>query len=129
MKKGFALIELLLVIAILSLIVSVIIPVSYDLYTFYIETHEIEKFVIFLSGIKRESFLYNRENVIHEKNGIIYVNDKSIRDFNFKFQIDSPIIFFKNGTSSGGIIKIITNKNAYKIQVSSPLGEIHYEKM
>lgn len=129
MKKGFALIELLLVIAILSLIVSVIIPVSYDLYISYIETHEIEKFVIFLSRIKRESFLYNRENVIHEKNGIIYVNDKSIRDFNFKFQIDSPLVFYKNGTSSGGTIKIITNKNAYKIQVSSPLGEIHYEKM
>lgn len=129
MNKGFTLIELLLVIAILSLIVSVIIPVSYDLYISYIETHEIEKFVVILSGIRRESFLYNRENVIHEKNGIIYVNDRAIRDFNFKFQIDSPVIFYKNGTSSGGIIKIIANKNSYKIQVSSPLGEIHYEKM
>ncbi|MEN2985835.1 MAG: type II secretion system protein [Thermodesulfovibrionaceae bacterium] len=127
MKKGFTLIEILIVLAILSLVFSVVVPFSYSLYTYYTETHEIEKVALTLSSLRREAFLYNRENIVYEKNGILYLNDNPL-SMNFKFKMDKPIIFFKNGTSSGGIISVFTGKNLYKIEVNSPFGEIHYEK-
>lgn len=128
MNKGFTLIEVLIALVILSLIFAVVLPVSYSLYTYYKESHEIEKIVVLLSNARRESFLYNKENVIHEKNGVLYINGKAIEEFGFRFRIDTPVVFFKNGTSSGGEINIFTEKNIYKIEINSPFGEIRYEK-
>lgn len=129
MKNGFTLIEILIALTILALISSLVIPISYSIYDYYVETHEIEKIVFMISNIRRESFLYNRENVLYEKNNILYINEKPVENVSFRFKINSPILFFKNGTSSGGTINIFKDSAAYKIEIYSPFGEIRYEKL
>lgn len=128
MSKGFTLIELLIVLAILTFLFSLIFPFSHSLYTYYTEVREIEKLVLTLGNLRRDSFLYNRENTIFEKNGTLYINDISMSFNKFKFKIKKPISFLKNGTSTGGIIYIFTEKNTYKININTPFGEIWYEK-
>lgn len=128
MSKGFTFIELLIVLAILTFLFSLIFPFSHSLYTYYTELREIEKLVLTLGNLRRDSFLYNRENTIFEKNGTLYINDISMSFNKFKFKIKKPISFLKNGTSTGGIIYIFTEKNTYKININTPFGEIWYEK-
>lgn len=129
MKNGFTLIEVLIALTILAVVFSLIMPISYSMYNYYNEIREIEKIVFMISNVRRESFLYNKENVLYEKNGILYINERPVENFSFRFKINSPIIFFKNGTSSGGIIKIFKDNTAYKIEIYSPFGEIRYEKL
>lgn len=127
--KGFTLIELLLVLFILSFILGFAAPISYTLYNNYKETNEIEKLTLFLSQIRREAFLYNKEITIYEINESLYINDEVIKKFPFKFKINSPIRFYNKGTSSGGIIYVFTGRSIYKLVISSPFGEIHYERV
>jgi prepilin-type N-terminal cleavage/methylation domain-containing protein len=127
-KRGFTLVEVLITISILVLIFSVSLPISFSMYKYYKESQEVDKFVIFLSTLRREAFLYNKEHKIAEKDGFLIIDDKATEIEGLKFSIDTPIIFYKNGTSSGGTIIVYTPNFKFKIEISAPFGEIKYEK-
>jgi len=127
-KRGFTLVEVLITISILLLIFSVSLPISFSMYRYYKESQEVDKFVIFLSTLRRDAFLYNREHKIAERDGLLLIDDKVKEVEGLKFSIEKPIIFYKNGTSSGGIIIVYTPNFKFKIEISAPFGEIKYEK-
>lgn len=126
--KGFTLVEILISIAIFSLILSVVVPFSYSLFFYYKDSREVEKLIIFLSSLRREAFLYNKEFIIYEKEGRLFVNENPVEKIQLKVSIEKPIHFYKNGTSSGGIIFVSSERNIFKIIIYYPFGEIFYEK-
>lgn len=128
LQKGFTLIEILIVIAILGLLFSVTIPVSYELYENYKNSLKVQDLMFYISTLKRESFLYSEPIEISSSDGAILVNGEK-RTFNDLFiVISQPFRFFKNGTTEGGQIEVRINNGLYKIKVSSPFGEITLER-
>jgi len=128
-KIGFTLIEILIALSILLLIFSITLPVSFSMLKYYKESQEVDKLVIFLSSLRRDAFLHNKEHIISEKDGILNIDGKLNEIEGLKFFIDVPIIFYKNATSSGGIIIVNTSNFKFKVEISSPFGEIKYEKI
>ena len=129
LKRGFTLIEVLITLSILLLIFSVSLPISFSMFKYYKESQEVDKLVIFLSSLRRDAFLYNKEHIIAEKDGFLTIDGKLKEIEGLKFSVENPIIFYKNGTSSGGIIIVYTSNFKFKIEISSPFGEIKYEKI
>jgi prepilin-type N-terminal cleavage/methylation domain-containing protein len=128
MKKGFTLIEMLIVVAIIAILFSTIAPISINMYKSYMASQSAEKILILLSKIRRHSFLYSVEYNIHCKKGHLFINDKEIalKD-KVTCKTQKPIIFYNNGTSSGGDMKIKISNFTYTIKVSSPFGAISLE--
>ncbi len=124
-KKGFTLIEILLVISIIGLMFSVSLPVSYSMYQRYQSSLKAEEVLILLSTIRRESFLYSEEKYIYSREGRMLINENEERDLRDIFvQIDRPIKFFKNGTTSGGEVKIYINNYSFLIDIRPPFGDL-----
>ena len=55
-QKGFTLIEVLLVVAIIGIMLSVSLPVSFSMYNSYKSSLKAQEVMIFISKLKRESF-------------------------------------------------------------------------
>lgn len=123
-KKGFTLVEILIVVAILGLLFSVTIPVSYELYENYKNSLKVQDFMLYISSLKRESFLYSEPIEISSSEGAIVINgEKKIFD-DLYITITKPFRFFKNGTTEGGHIEVKIGNKLYRVIVSSPFGEI-----
>jgi general secretion pathway protein H len=127
-KKGFTLIEILIVVSIIGLMLSVSLPISYDMYRSYKASLKAENVMVFISSLKRESFLYSEAKVLSSKDGVMIVNGKEKRFDDTSIQIDQPIEFYRNGTSSGGTLKISVGDKAYTLNVQTPLGGITLER-
>jgi len=127
-SSGFTLIEILLVMAILGLILSVTLPISYDLYKSYKASLRAEEVMIFVSSLKRESFLYNERKTLTSENGMMRVNGEDKRIPETRIRIDSPIEFYKNGTTSGGLVTLVTGNEVYEVRVQAPLGNLSLER-
>ena len=127
-KKGFTLIEILLVISIISLMLSVTLPMSYNMYNSYKASLKAEEVLIFVSALKRESFLYSEAKILSSKEGVMTVNGKEIAFNDILIQIDPPVEFYKNGTASGGTVKITVGNQAYSLNVRAPFGELFLER-
>jgi prepilin-type N-terminal cleavage/methylation domain-containing protein len=127
-KKGFTLIEILIVVSILGLMLSVSLPISYDMYKSYKASLKAEEVMVFLSGLRRESFLYSEAKVLSSKDGVISVNGKEEIFKDTVIRIDQPIEFYKNGTTSGGTLKIFVGNQAYSLNVQAPFGNIILER-
>ena len=127
-KKGFTLIEMIIVVAIIGMMFSVSVPISYNLYSSYRASLKAEEVMIFISDLKRESFLYSEANVLSSKDGVVMLNGKERIFGDTTIQIDHPIEFYKNGTTSGGIVKIYVEKEAYSLNVQTPFGNIILER-
>lgn len=127
--KGITLVEVILVTATLLFLLSVVIPFSYSSYLYYKNSREVEKFVIFLSSLRREAFLHSKEFVIYKQGDKLYINETNINNFHLSLKIEKPIYFYKNGTSSGGIIFVYFERYTFKIVISYPFGEIYYERV
>lgn len=123
-KKGFTLIEILIVIAILGLLFSVTIPVSYELYENYKNSLKVQDFMLYISSLKRGSFLYSEPIEISSSEGSIVVNGEKKTFNDLYITISQPFRFFKNGTTEGGQIEVKIGNKLYKVIVSSPFGEI-----
>jgi len=124
-NKGFTLIELLIVITIIGMMYSVSVPISYSIYQRYQTSLKAEKVLTLVSSMRVEAFLYGRDKIIESKEGRMLINGTDSGGFEDLFiQIDSPIRYYRSGTTSGGEIKIYANKNTYLIEIKSPLGEI-----
>lgn len=124
-SDGFTLIELLLVVTVIGILMSVSIPVSYSMYERYQASLKAEKVLTLVSSVRLESFLYSEEKTITSTNGRIVINDK-ITDApdDIFVQIDTPVKFFKTGTTSGGAIKIYAHNYSFVIDIESPFGEL-----
>jgi prepilin-type N-terminal cleavage/methylation domain-containing protein len=123
--KGFTLIELLIVVTIIGMMFSVSLPISYSIYQRYQSSLKAEKVLTLVSSMRMEAFLYGRDKLIESKDGRMLVNGTDSGGFEDLFiQIDSPIIFYRSGTTSGGEIKVYADKNTFLIEIHSPLGEL-----
>ena len=127
-KKGFTLIEILIVLSIIGLMFSVALPISYSMYGSYKASLKVEKVMVFISSLKRESFLYSEAKVLSSKDGVMIVNGKEKTFDDTSIQIDQPIEFYRNGTTSGGTLKIYVGDQAYTLNVQTPLGGIILER-
>ena len=127
-SPAFTLIEILLVMAILGLMLSVTLPISYDLYKSYKASLRAEEVMVFVSSLKRESFLYNERKILTSENGVMRVNGEEKAIPEAQIRIDIPIEFYKNGTTSGGILTLVTGNQVYEVQVQAPLGNLSLER-
>ena len=124
-QSGFTLIELLVVVSLIGLLISVSVPVSYNMYLSYQASLKAEEVFVYVSKVRRESFLYGDEVVLSSQEGLIQSDDGQSAKFPDVFvQIDEPIKFYKNGTTSGGIVKIRTAAAAYRLTITAPFGEL-----
>ena len=127
-KRGFTLIEMLIVVAIVGILFSVVAPMSINMYRSYMASQTAEKMLIMLSQIRRHSFLYSEEYEIKCKKGKLYVNDKLVK---LKDKItcttDKPIVFYNNGTSSGGKMRLDVSGFYFTLKVKAPFGAISME--
>lgn len=127
-EKGFTLIEILIVVSIIGLMFSVALPISYSMYGSYKASLKVEKVMVFISSLKRESFLYSEAKVLSSKDGVMIVNGKEKTFDDTSIQIDQPIEFYRNGTTSGGTLKIYVGDQAYTLNVQTPLGGLILER-
>lgn len=123
-QKGFTLIEILLVVAIIGIMLSISLPVSFGMYNSYTSSLKAEEVMVYISKLRRESFLYSEKKVISSKNNMITVDGQS-KDFDgSSINVDSPIVFYRNGTTSGGTVKVGTGGSTYLLTIRAPLGDL-----
>lgn len=128
MKKGFTLIELLITLSLITIILSVVLPVSYSTYKSYKESLEAEKVLIFFSSLKRDSFLYNRGKFIETIDGRLVIDGEE-KDFeDIYIYTEEPITFYKNGTTSGGKIRLEMANSNFLIYIEAPSGNLKFER-
>jgi prepilin-type N-terminal cleavage/methylation domain-containing protein len=123
-QQGFTLIELLIVVAIIGMMLSVSLPMSFSMYENYKASLKAQEVMVFVSSLRRESFLYSEGKVLSSKNDVITIDEKEKVFEDTRVQIDSPIKFYRNGTTSGGAIRIYVGGQAYSLSVGAPLGEL-----
>jgi prepilin-type N-terminal cleavage/methylation domain-containing protein len=122
---GFTLIEISVVIAIIGLMLSVALPVSYSMYKSYQTSLEAEKVLTFISGLKREAFLYGTERRIETNEGLILLDGQERKELShMKIESEKPIMIFNNGTTTGGSLKVTIDSYGYRIELSEPHGDL-----
>ena len=108
---------------------GVSVPASYQMYQSYKNSLKAEEVLTYVSNIRRESFLFGEETVLSSTDGRIQQGDGRIMNFTDLFvQIDTPIKFYKNGTTSGGVLKIQAGDSIYRLKVSPPFGNLLLER-
>ena len=103
---------------------SVSIPISFGMYTSYKASLKAQEVMVFISGLRRDAFLYSERKLLSSKGDVITVDDEEKVFEDTRIRIDSPIVFYKNGTTSGGIINIYIGDEAYSLSVNAPLGDL-----
>jgi prepilin-type N-terminal cleavage/methylation domain-containing protein len=127
-KNGFTIIELLIVIILVGMVLSVIMPVSYGMYATYNASLRAQEVMTYVSGLRRDAFLYSERKVLSSQDGAITV-DGSKKIFNgIKINISEPIVFFRNGTSSGGVIELSVDEVDKSLVIHAPLGDLSLER-
>lgn len=128
-KQGFTLIEILVAVAILGIMFSVTLPVSYELFQSYKNSLKAQEVLLYLASLKRECFLYSEEKDISSANGALVVNGEEKRFPDVYIEVKEPIKLFKNGTSNGGEVELKIGKEKYKITVKAPFAELSLERV
>jgi prepilin-type N-terminal cleavage/methylation domain-containing protein len=127
-KKGFTVVELLIVIILVGMILTVTLPVSYGMYATYNASLRAQEVMAYVSELRRDAFLYSERKILSSQDGNMTV-DGSKKIFNgINISIPEPIIFFRNGTSSGGIIVLSVGDVVQNLVVKTPLGDLSLER-
>lgn len=125
MARGFTLLELLVVVLLLSVLLAVTIPASYSMVQGYRASLEAEKVLLFFSRLKRESFQYSHLQEIKEKEGRLLINNGEVVSWpDILVRMDDPIMFYENGTSSGGVVEIEIHGYRFQIDIDTPSGKL-----
>jgi len=126
-QKGFTLIELLVVIGLITLMFSMAIPVSYDMVRRYRAAIRAQEVMLYVSGLHRDSFLYSEEHLLDSRDNTLTVdgNDKPFSDV--FITVADPIIFYRNGATSSGQIRIVSGDERYLLNVTAPFGALNLE--
>lgn len=125
MKRGFTIIELLIVITLISLMLSYVAPVSYSIVKKYWAQEKALKFTRFLYDIRLKSFLYREPYEITTENGYLVINGKKYESlYDCLAFTDGKIFFYENGTSSEGVINLVCDGIKFSVKVEKPYGKV-----
>jgi prepilin-type N-terminal cleavage/methylation domain-containing protein len=127
-KKGFTLVEVILVVLLILLIFSIIYPFSINMLTRQKEKKKILEVIVSISDLRRKSFSYLKNGVISaRKNCLTFtLGGKILKKICFKKNIvlKGEIIFNKNGVSKGSQIVFQNLSNPYKIKIEKLTGKV-----
>jgi prepilin-type N-terminal cleavage/methylation domain-containing protein len=126
-QKGFTLIELLIVVSIIGLMLAVTLPVSFAMYSRYKASLTAQEIMVYISDLRRDSFLYSENKIMTAGNDAIVINENARTFDDTRIRIDAPIAFYKNGTTSGGVIRLFIGDYAFIVQIKAPLGGLMME--
>lgn len=126
--RGFTLIEILLALSLIGLLFSVSLPISFDLYRSYKASLKAETVMLFISQLRRESFLYSESNILSSLNGRLIINGMEKTFPEVQIQVSQSIEFYKNGTTSGGTVRMAVGDEHYALTIQAPFGELHLER-
>lgn len=126
-KNGFTVIELLIVVVLIAAVFAVALPVSYGMYTSYATSLKAQDVMASLSNAQRDAFLHSQAAVISAVNGVMTVNGEKILIEDLEVSMPAPIIFYRNGSSSGGVITMKSGDHILRLAVAAPLGELSLE--
>ncbi|MFZ1980800.1 MAG: prepilin-type N-terminal cleavage/methylation domain-containing protein [Smithella sp.] len=127
-KNGFTIIELLIVIILVGMVLSVALPVSYGMYETYKASLRAQEVMTYVSGLRRDAFLYSERKVLSSQDGNMTVDGEKKIFKEMGVHISEPIVFFRNGTSSGGVIELIVGDVVQNLVVKTPLGDLSLER-
>jgi prepilin-type N-terminal cleavage/methylation domain-containing protein len=127
-QKGFTIIELLIVIILVGMVLSVALPVSYGMYTAYKASLRAQEVMAYVSELRRDAFLYSERKVLSSKDGNITVNGEKKIFKEINKNIAEPIVFFRNGTSCGGVIVLGVGDVFQNLVIKTPLGDLSLER-
>jgi prepilin-type N-terminal cleavage/methylation domain-containing protein len=127
-KNGFTIIELLIVIILVGMVLSVALPVSYGMYETYKASLRAQEVMTYVSGLRRDAFLYSERKVLSSQDGNMTVNGEKKIFKEMGVHISEPIVFFRNGTSSGGVIELSVGDVVQNLVVKTPLGDLSLER-
>jgi|SRR5208337_5393019 prepilin-type N-terminal cleavage/methylation domain-containing protein len=127
-KNGFTIIELLIVIILVGMVLSVALPVSYGMYETYKASLRAQEVMTYVSGLRRDAFLYSERKVLSSQDGNMTVDGEKKVFREMGIHISEPIVFFRNGTSSGGVIELSVGDVVQNLVVKTPLGDLSLER-
>jgi len=123
-RRGFTLIELLIVISIIGIMLSVSIPVSFGMYESYRASLKAQQVMLHISSLRRDSFLYSEEKVLSSHDDVLVIDGRKKIFAGVRIRLAAPVVFYRNGTTSGGAIRIYVAGQAYMLAVGTPLGDL-----
>lgn len=123
-EAGFTLLEVLVALSVAVFAISIAVPVSYDLYMSYKNSLKVQEVALFISALKRESFLYGKETQIDSSNGYLLVDGEKKSFPGIYLVTEQPIRITKNGTTSGGEILMKMEKETYVLKISPPFSDL-----
>jgi len=127
-NKGFTVIELLIVVILLGMVLSVALPVSYGMYETYKVSLRAQEVMAYVSELRRNAFLYSERTLLSSQNGNITVNGAKKKFSGINVHMSEPIVFFRNGTSSGGVIILNWGDVVQNLVIKAPLGDLSLER-
>lgn len=126
-QKGFTLIELLIVVSIIGIMMAVSLPISVNMYYRYKASLQAQEVMVAISDLRRESFLYSELKTLSSDKDTLTINGATKIFADTRIRIDTPIDFYKNGTTSGGVINLLVGEYAFFLNITAPLGDLRLE--
>lgn len=118
------------------MVLAVAIPFSVNMYKRYAASLDAERLLVLVTQIQREAFLTGQDFYIKAVDGVLYANDVPwpIVDKSDEktekpplaayVSMEHPVMFFNNGTTSGGNIEVYVRDIKYTVKIFAPLGNI-----
>ncbi|MBF0339038.1 MAG: type II secretion system protein [Nitrospirae bacterium] len=119
-QGGLTIIELLIVIFIISMLFSVALPVTLRTYQRYMASLEAEKVLVLMLTVQRESFATGFDSYVRTVDGVMLVNNEKTPIPTAFASLNRPIVFYGNGTTSGGEVIVYVNDFTFVVTVTAP---------